>query len=269
MRIAFFVVVGLSSVTASASPRVAVIEPQGPGWTSSDEPAVPAPQGVLDLAQSRDGASDRGIAIGTAIPVPAGAVEVGLRDASSDRLSAGMANIAAGITRELELSAEAGTSFDRRASTFGVGAKLVAIRRAGFALAFEGSYHSISVENGDSLENRPFYIAGAKITGCFEATCSVLATVGLSGLVLENVEFDGDGSTKHLVLPLLSGSLMFGTGIARPFVEGLVSFGALGIMGVRIGGRNLALDLGVGGGMVAGSRGRGSTNALIGLTYRL
>jgi hypothetical protein len=272
MRIAHvFVAVAIlaRASTVLASPRVAVLEPEvaPPGVAAPEQPQPPPPIAALDLAQQRDAASDRGFLVGSAITIPQGKVEASVRYATGE-ITGTMINGGAGLSRDFEVSADLAQSFKSWSRTYGLGGKLVAIRRASWALAFEAGYRHIYDGSGTASDYHSYYTAGARITGCFDGACSILGTFGVAGIGMETVVIDGGGATRLLVLPVLSGSVTFGTGIARPFVEGVVSFGALGIMGVRFAWKSAAIDLGVGGGAVAGSGGTASANALVGITFR-
>ncbi len=233
MRLAALVV-ALIPATALAQP--AMVQPQAdlapPGLTPSAQPQ-PDP---IDVARDRDAAADRGIVLGTAIALPAGAVDVSLRAAGP----AGMASVAIGLGSGFEISLDGGgvvvpgrTSPD----AYGGSAKLVVVRRPQWALALDASLHRYA----DSSMPNVVGTGSAMATGCMGAGCYVLATAA-SGVAVTS---KGDGN----IAPFIAGSILLGRGWFRGIAEGAAIVGsgqAVGFTGARIGGKRFALDAGMG-----------------------
>ncbi|HET9989274.1 MAG TPA: hypothetical protein VFQ65_12175, partial [Kofleriaceae bacterium] len=119
--------------------------------------------------------------------------------------------------------------------------------------------HSVSVDR--SNDRGTMWSADLKVTTC-AADCGMLFTGG-AGIV-----YVQDNETPPV--PFLELAMVFGTGLVRPMIEGMSLSGALdfGYAGFRIGGKHVAVDLGVGLGAVLDNSSDGFAAMMLGLGVR-
>jgi len=238
------IVFGLvAAAAAHAEGRVAVLDgPPGMTPIVGEEPRVdrlqpvPVVEAVPPLAAIADGdaTSDRAFGRSTAIGLQQGQFDFSMRTAVEH---GSMISVAAGLTNKVELSADAGYA-RHVADDYGVGLKLSVLRRATYALAIDVSVHSTSEESvRSSLAS-----VDVKVTTC-ALGCNMLVTAGLGFTATSS---DSVGQT----MPTFELSMIFGTGVVRPIIEGLAIYGDSGANfafgGLRIGGKHVGIDLGAG-----------------------
>lgn len=256
-------VLALPSVAAAQAPGMYDPTPPlaPPGMTplaadTDEPPSPPAPAPALspiELAAARDAADDRAYGTSTALTVPAGKVDASLRVASFG----GIASVSAGVVDGLEVSADMGLVLpEDGAASYGVGAKLALVKKGGWGLAVEGSYHQMGDDGGGGAVG--LWSLGGVVSGCTDRECSALVSLG--GGVLGSTE--GSGQT----IPYGWASVVLGTGGFRPILEGSVlEGGVLGFLGARMGGTRVAFDLGIG---FLGGNGEGGGLPIAGLSVR-
>lgn len=209
-------------------------------------PPRPAPTPIA-LATARDAADDRAYGTSTALVVPDGKVDVSLRAAPIG----GIASVTAGLGAGFELSADvSGIFVEGGMASYGVSGKLQLGRKAGWALAVEGGYHQVGDDgSSDGVSDAVgLWSGGVVVSGCTDRACSALLSLG--GGVLGSTEGSGHA------IPYVWSSALLGTGGFRPILEGaILDGGVLGFLGARMGGKTVALDLGVG--LLAGDGGGG------------
>jgi hypothetical protein len=220
----------------AAAPRVALNGPPGEEPPHADA-WVPPPRAV-DLVQQRvddDAAADRSFGRSTAFSLAPGQFDFSLRTAVED---GSMMSMAAGFGHGVELSVDA--AYARQlGSEYGLGLKFGFDRHATWALAIDTSVHAVSVDRSD--DRGTMWSADLKVTTC-AASCQMLFTGG-AGVVYVQQDYSSSSPTPFLEL-----AMVFGTGLVRPMLEGISLSGAVnfGYAGFRIGGRHVAVDLGVG-----------------------
>jgi hypothetical protein len=238
MKLVALLVLSLATVAhADPEKRVATAtQYDGPPGAELDAPPVPAdappppPPTPLELARDR-AVSSRGLVVGSALTVPEGHVEVTGRA----MLPVGaLANISAGLTSSTEIWADVGglINFDDEESDstkiYGFGMKQVLTHDHVRQFAITGSMHRIDGE--------PIVAASAVGSFCSDNSCDLLVSVS-AGLAASRAD----------TLPVFEGSLLTGSGVFHAAVELLwLGKAGVGIVGGRIGGSNVALDLGVG-----------------------
>lgn len=222
-------VVLLLAATGHADPtRVAALDP--PGMTPELAPAAP-PLSPLEEAIARDALASRGGLYDTALTLPTGAIAASARAIPDG----GLVTLAVGVT-PFELVIDAGKTFNGQADLYGASAKLAVMRRPTWQLALEGSYHQISIGCGDCTDTNGFVTASGIGTGCLDAECRAILTLG-AGMSLPA---RGDN-----VALIMTSGLMLGSGAFRGIADLAVAGDyAYGFGGVRIGGAQLALDFG-------------------------
>jgi hypothetical protein len=282
MRLAAVLVIAAPSLAAAQAPGMYDSSPPlaPPGMTppagDTDEPppAMPPPVNAVDpfrapsltqvaappalvltpieLAAQRDSADDRAYGTSTALVVPDGKVDVSVRAAPIG----GIASVTAGVGGGFEISADAGAVVgEEGVDAYGFGGKLALARKGGWALALQGSYHTLGDGDGDPLS---LWSAGLVASGCTDHDCTALLSLG--GGVLGATDNEGD------TVPYAWASMLLGTGGFRPILEGtIVSDGMLGFLGARMGGRHAALDLGLG---IVGGSGEGGALPVAALSVR-
>ncbi|MEO8842451.1 MAG: hypothetical protein ABI591_02285 [Kofleriaceae bacterium] len=235
---------GLVLVTAAhADGRVAVLDdpalPSGPPGTTPTisaravDPLVvdPAP---LDSLAANDAMSDRSFGRSTAIGLAPAHFDLSMRTAIEH---GSMWSVAAGLTNSVELSADAGYA-RHVADDYGIGVKLTLVRHATYALAVDVSVHSTS----EASIRTTMGSADLKLTTC-ALDGNLLFTAGV-GFTTSYSDYDNQTT------PTIELSMIFGRGVVRPLVETLVFAGdsseTLAFGGLRIGGRHVGVDLGVG-----------------------
>jgi hypothetical protein len=260
---------GLGVILAAASgradprapePRVAAAEPAlaPPGEEPPHVAAWVAPAPVTDVLQQRrddDAASDRSFGRSTAIALAPGQFDFALRTAVED---GSMMSVAAGLGHGVEVSADA--AYARQlGSEYGVGLKLAFDRHATWGLALDTSVHSVSVDRGD--ERGTMLSAELKVTTC-AASCGMLLTVGAGILDVQDA--------VSPPVPFLELAMVFGTGLVRPMIESISFSGSLDFAyaGFRIGGKHVAVDLGVGLGAALDDSSDTFTGMMVGLGVR-
>jgi len=257
-------VLALPSVAAAQAPGMYDPTPPlaPPGMTplaadTDEPPSPPAPAPALspiELAAARDAADDRAYGTSTALTVPAGKVDASLRVASFG----GIASVSAGVVDGLEVSADMGLVLpEDGAASYGVGAKLALVKKGGWGLAVEGSYHQMGDDGGGGAVG--LWSLGGVVSGCTDRECSALLSFGGGVLVSEDSASDR--------LPYAWASALLGTGGFRPVLEGAVlEGGVLGFLGARMGGRKVAFDLGIG--ILGASAGEGGALPIAGISVR-
>jgi hypothetical protein len=221
----------------AAAPRVAAL-----GGPPGEEPPhvaawVPPPPVIDVLGQRRDddAASDRSFGRSTAIALDGGQFDFTLRTAVED---GSMMSMAAGFGHGVELSVDA--AYGRQiGSAYGVGLKWSFDRHATWALAVDTSVHTVGIDRAD--DRGTMWSADLKVTTC-AASCGMLFTAA-AGVVYTQQDYSDSSPTPFLEL-----AMVFGSGLVRPMIEGLSLSGDnnLAFAGFRLGGRHVAVDLGVG-----------------------
>lgn len=252
MRLAAVLVLALPAAASAQAPGMYDPTPPlaPPGMTppeaDRDEPPRPAPvdapeapeRSALDTAIARDAAADRAYGTSTALALPSGRLDL------SGRASAfgGIASVAAGIGSGLEISADVAGIGGEQLGFLGGGVKLEIAHGRRWALAATASYHRITEDGGDYMDQAGLWSAGGVVSACSARDCPVLVSAG--GGIMGVTESDSD------TVPYLSGSLIAGTGSFRPILEGAALLvdngGLLGFFGARIGGKRVAVDAGFG-----------------------
>ena len=254
--------------TGSApAPTVAAAEP--PGMTPVDEPphrdvvaVAPTPTGPTQLEQLAryDAAYDRAYAHGTAVTLRPGDFDISLRSVLKH---GAMLSVAAGVTRNIELSAE-GLKSSYLGEAVGAGIKIAVVRAPKWALAIDASVFAFfahpEFSAGGNIER--MYSTAARVTTCATSACDALFSAGL-GVAVASDPF----GTGPSIVPTLDSSIIFGKSWARPMFEIAYLGGWLGFGGFRFGGRHVGFDAGLG---VISDNGPGgsATTAVIGLSVR-
>lgn len=232
MKLAALVLLALAS-TARADTRVAVYDGP-PGAQEQDEPPSvdvppPPPPSALDLARER-AVESRGLVVGSALTVPEGHVEVTGRAL----LPVGvLGQISAGLTSSTEIWASYGglIAFDEESEStklYGFGMKQAIANDRTRQLAITGSLWRVDGE--------PLFSGSLVGSICSNDDCDTLINLSV-----------GLGASNETTVPMINGGILTGSGAYHAAVELMwLGKGALGILGGRIGGENLALDLGVG-----------------------
>ncbi len=237
-----------------------------PGQRDELPPSVHASTDVsgpalLDHVQAIDAANDRAFVLGTALVQPMGNVDMSLRSVVEHGAILGLA---AGIGFGIELSVDSawlgGTTHE---NVLGVGAKVRIVRRGTWAVSVDASVHKVSTDAGDYMYSTNYYMTGVKLTGCASPTCNALVTVGL-GIAASKESLTTDG-VFDTIAPVVTGSVVIGTGAFRPMLELAYADDAYGVIGARFGGRHVAFDCGVGFTSLGGNVGGG---LMLGLAVR-
>jgi len=178
--------------------------------------------------------SDRAFGRSTAINLSSGQFDFSMRTAVEH---GSMLSVAAGLTTGIELLADAGYA-RHLADDYGIGVKFSVLRRATYALAIDVSVHSTSEQSARSS----VVSADFKVTTC-ALDCNMLFTAG-TGFTRTIADYNSE------TMPTVELSTIFGRGVVRPLLEALVITGDSGVDlafgGLRIGGRHVGVDLGVG-----------------------
>jgi len=244
------VVLALLALPALAAAQPGPDDPTPPGMTPPVVPAraVPPPPSGLELADQRDAAADRAFGSSTALVVPRGTADVSIR-AGSGVLDT---SVALGLGGGLELSADYGRGGNQ--SMAGAALKVGLVREGMFGLAIEGGFHSTNNQDS-STPSGTAWSTGAAASLCSDSSCAVLLS-GTAGIV-------GDGNHSGTYA---TGSVLFGTGGFRPMLEvAVISGESLEFLGVRMGGRNASVDVGI---AAASDEDGGAVIPLFGLTVR-
>ncbi len=193
--------------------------------------------------------AERGLALGTALTVPAGDVELSGRTV----LIAGEANVAIGLGRTTELWVDAaiGVGADH---TYALGLKQVIVHRPSWQLAVEGAARRITEYDADPYDpvgtlsfapanGRADAFSLAVIASVCADDCHALFTGGVSAAVMP-----GSGQSAALFYGWLDAS--YGGAHVRGIFE-LAAFPvfdghAIGVLGLRAGWRHVAFDVGLG-----------------------
>ncbi|HEY6035649.1 MAG TPA: hypothetical protein VIV58_15350 [Kofleriaceae bacterium] len=260
--IGFGVVLAAASVHADPPANAKRVAALG-GPPGEEPPHVAAwvpPAPIADvLAQRRDAdaASDRSFGRSTAIPLDGGQFDFSMRTAVED---GSMISMAAGFGYGVELSADAG--YGRQLGhTYGLGLKYAFERHATWAIAVDTSVHSIGIDR--TSDDGTMWSADLKLTTC-AASCGMLFTAA-AGAVYVQQSYNSSSPTPFLEL-----AMVFGTGLVRPMIEGISLSGDqnLGFAGFRLGGKHVAVDLGVGLGATLGGSSDSFTAMMLGLGVR-
>lgn len=248
---------------ADVDGRVAVLDsppPSGPpGLTPTVSARAVDPQVVdpspLATIAAGDAMSDRGFGISSAVGLLPAQFDLSMRTVVEH---GSMVSVAVGLTHSVEISADAGYA-RRLADDYGLGVKFTLLRRASYALAIDISLHSTSVES----QRNTLAVGDFKITTC-ALDCNMLLTAGI-GLTSAISDYDNQTS------PMLELSTIFGRGVVRPLLEALAITGdagpSLAYGGVRIGGKHVGVDVGVGF-LSLGNGQDGSFGMLVGVGVR-
>jgi len=261
LGLAFGVVLAAASAHADPPPAKRVAALGGPPGEEPPHVAVwvPPPPVVDVLADRRDedAASDRSFGRSTAIPLDGGQFDFSMRTAVED---GSMISVAAGFGHGVELSADA--AYGRQlGSAYGLGVKYAFERHATWAVAADASVHTIGIDRTN--DRGTMWSADLKVTTC-AASCGMLFTAA-AGVVYVQQDYSSSSPTPFLEL-----AMVFGTGLVRPMVEA-ISLSAdqnLAFAGFRLGGKHVALDLGVGLGATLGESSDSFTAMMVGLGVR-
>jgi len=244
---------------APADKRVAALGPPGEEPPRVAAWVPPAPEvDVLGQRQNADAASDRSFGRSTAIALDGGQLDFSLRTAVED---GSMMSVAAGLGHGVEISADA--AYGRQlGSAWGMGAKWSFERHATWALAIDTSVTSLGISSNSS-DHGTMWSADLKVTTC-AASCGMLVTAAAGAVYVQQ---DYNSSTPT---PFLELAMVFGTGLVRPMIEGISLSGDvnLAFAGFRLGGRHVAVDLGVGLGASLGDNSDSFTEMMVGLGVR-
>jgi len=253
----------MAAATVHAEPpadkRVAALGPPGeePPHVAAWVPPVPEVD-VLGRRHHDDAASDRSFGRSTAIALDGGEFDFSLRTAVED---GSMISVAAGLGHDVEISADA--AYGRQlGSAYGMGVKWSFDRHATWAIALDTSVHAIGISNTSS-DHGTLWSADLKVTTC-AASCGLLFTAA-AGVVYVQQDYDSATPTPFLEL-----AIVLGTGLVRPMIEGISLSGDenLAFAGFRLGGRHVAVDVGVGLGASLGDNSAGFTEMMVGLGVR-
>lgn len=248
--VAVLVLPVLLALPALAAAQPGPDDPTPPGMTPQAVPPPPAspPLTGLELADQRDAAADRAFASSTALVVPRGTADVSIR-AGSGVLDT---SAAIGLGAGLELSVDYGHGGNQ--SMAGGALKLALVREGLFGLAIEGGYHSTNNQDSSTPDGSQ-WSGGAAASLCSDDSCAVLLSV-TAGEV-------GDGNHTS---SYVTASALFATGGFRPIAEiAEISGQSIEFLGVRMGGRNAAVEVGMA--AVSDDDG-GAVIPLFGLTVR-
>ena len=166
----------------------------------------------------------------SALTVPEGHVEVAGRGML---LLGGLGEISAGLTSSTEIWADYGKLFTFNdegdsTATYGFGAKQVLAHDRTRQVAITGSLRR--------LDGEMLFAGSAMASFCSDTTCDTMFTLG-AGIAAAN---------NHTV-PVASGSILTGSGAFHGMVEAMwLDQAGLGVLGMRIGGANVAFDIGMG-----------------------
>ena len=249
MRAVLCGVLGFASSAAYAEP---------PGETPVNEtpvapPAVAAPDPIAVAAEQP--LAERAIALGTALTVPSGTVEVSSRYI----LGVGVVDASIGVGRTTEVWLEAGGG---AVATQAIGVKQVLARGARWQLALEGSVRRVVIANqvapgGLDMpvpQGNPAQISdvtdvfsvGVIGSACIDAGCHVLASVA------GNVSAVNGPYLTSNTMWLGAASVIAGSGHWHGVVEVMAmpnpgdgTIESMMFVGGRLGGRRLAVELGV------------------------
>ncbi|CAN5818445.1 hypothetical protein BH11MYX3_BH11MYX3_45880 [soil metagenome] len=227
-------------------------------------PAQPTPVKLLgmDLRQSAV-ASNRGLVSSTALTVPEGKVEVTLQAVVP---FFGIASLNAGITKSTELWVAGATTINDESegdseTAYGIGVKQVLVRGRNASVALTGSLRKFS---GGFNSGNGWKSLGAVASLCSDDSCNLLVSGGVQQLFGFR---DGDyGESKAVTMVTLNASV--GSGNTRLLLDTVTIEGeTVGFLGVRLGGRSGAFDLGFA--KALGDHGEDSTIPWVGVTGRM
>ncbi|HEX4455838.1 MAG TPA: hypothetical protein VH143_33490 [Kofleriaceae bacterium] len=214
--------------------------------------------------------AERGLALGTALTVPAGDVELSGRAAVG---AAGVADVATGLTATTELWVEAaiGTAADH---SYALGLKQVIVHRRTWQLALEGAARHLTESDSDPYDpvgtlsfgpsnGRADAFALAAIASACADGCRALFTAGVTAAVMPA----SSAQSAALLYAWLDAS--YGGEHVRGIFE-LAAFPVrdgelVGVAGVRAGWRHVAFELGLG---YAGTEPSPIVLPILGVAYR-
>ena len=260
LGLGFGMILAAASVHADPPPAKRVAALGGPPGEEPPHVAWVPPPPVADVLAERrdeDAASDRSFGRSTAIPLAGGQFDFSIRTAVED---GSMISIAAGFGHGVELSGDAG--YGRQlGSAYGLGLKYAFERHPTWAIAADASVHTIGIDR--TADRGTMWSADLKVTTC-AASCGMLFTAA-AGAAYVQQDYSSSSPTPFLEL-----AMVFGTGLVRPMLEGLSLSGDqnLAFAGFRLGGKHVALDLGVGIGATLGESSDSFTAMMVGLGVR-
>ncbi|MCW5803384.1 MAG: hypothetical protein KIT31_13455 [Deltaproteobacteria bacterium] len=210
--------------------------PAPPGLVPVRPEPLPAPEDPI-VAQGRIVAAGQGLYVGSAITTPANQLELGLATVPP---FGGLLALSAGLGGTTELRAEVGGTIEdaEGLSGFGFGLKQVIGRGRTWSVALAGSIHQLR-ERHDAGQRTLYAVGG--IATIYGDDCGVMFSGGLHMLGLNGE----DEKLMMLTLGLSAGSK------TTRFLAELTAGGeghdnlALGFLGIRMGNRTMALDLGL------------------------
>ena len=194
----------------------------------------------LAAADANDAAYDRGFLTSTAKLLEAGEIEASLRGGASYWDRGALVSVTAGLGNRLEVSFGALAGPVRGV---GGGVKVAVFTRPTWSIAAVAS-----VTRSDGSAPETLALATVRLTTCMFSACQVQVTAGIGGgvdLVPTNRDYSDLLGSRAAPIQL-DGSVMFGTGLLRPLLEGMIMEGSLILVGVRLATSHVSLDLGVG-----------------------
>ncbi|MFT3700656.1 MAG: hypothetical protein QM831_46355 [Kofleriaceae bacterium] len=239
---------------AHADTRVAVADPAVPEVPNPIDKTDPAPvDTTLHAMRDSDAASDRAFGRGTAIALDQGQFDFSIRTAADH---GSMLSTAGGLGHGIELSFAA--AYGRTLGTdYQIGAKIQLVDHEDFAFAIDTSINVMKEEGHDQTEN--IWTIDAKIT---KVTRNVVASASLGILKVPDSDVPP--------LPFVDGALILGSAPVRPMLEVFSFMGVfnMGFAGIRVGGKHVAFDLGVGAAGTSDSSSDGGVALMVGLGVR-
>jgi hypothetical protein len=192
-------------------------------------------------ADTSDAAYDRGFVTSTAKTLAAGEADVSLRGGVTFWDHGVIASVAAGLGKHVEVSFG---SLEGPIRGVGLGLKVSIYTQPTWSIAAVANV--TRGESGSSHET--LALATVRLTTCLFSACQMQVTAGIGGGVdvvparRDYADLVGSrGSPAQF-----DGSVMLGTGILRPLLEGTIMEGTLIIVGVRLATSHVSIDLGVG-----------------------
>jgi hypothetical protein len=257
--VATVVLAGPLIPVAHADPKqIATITVDGPPGGELDAPPsreplkVPPPKtddrAPLERRSSVAG-SNRGMFWDTALTVPSGQADVGVRAL----IPFGMLQVSAGVTDSTEISVDGGKLFGEdheQLALYGIGVKQVLVRGRSAAISAIASVHQFTEGNNSSGEN--LLLLGGVGTVCATDECGLLLSASVQGI------FSRDSSDTPLLVTLA----MSAGGDTTRFMLELTTAEQTSLMfiGMRMGGQDYAIDFGIA--VAADSSGEGGAGGL-------
>jgi hypothetical protein len=204
------------------------------------KPIAEQPKAAEDpiLAHQRVAGSGQGLYAGTALTTPANKVQLSF---ASIPPFGGTLTLSTGLGATTELSATVGGTIEdaEGLSGFGVGIKQIIGRGNNWAFALAGSVYQVG-EGGRDAET--LYSVSALASACSDERCGVLISggihmVGISGeqdtLTMVSLGLSAGSKTTRFLAEIMAGG---------PSGEDSAAFA---MVGVRLGGKRTAVDLGL------------------------